>query len=217
MKYLGSKNKIAQSLLSVMLLRRDPDQFWIEPFVGGGNMIDKVPGNRIGGDSNRFAIEGLISIRDHVHELPRNNSEFTEKDYYYLPYSDFPHKGFAGFAYSFKGKWMGGWSRGANRDYVYESYHNAVAQSNLLQGVELVVSSYEYLKIPENSFIYCDPPYKNTTKYIHTFDHPRFWDWCRLQVENGHTVYVSEYEAPKDFKCVWSQKLEKLWLLEPKQ
>jgi DNA adenine methylase len=48
MKYMGSKNRIAKYILPIMLAERKPDQWWVEPFVGGGNMIDKVDGNRIG-------------------------------------------------------------------------------------------------------------------------------------------------------------------------
>jgi len=44
MKYMGSKNRIAKHLLPIMLAERKPDQWWVEPFVGGANMIDKVEG-----------------------------------------------------------------------------------------------------------------------------------------------------------------------------
>ena len=140
-------------------------QYWVEPFVGGGNMIDKVSGNRIGADSNRYTIEALISIRDFVYELPKNNLEFTEDDYNKLKIDDsYKHKGFAGFSYSYGAKWLGGWSRnGTNkRDYVAESYRNALKQSPNLQGVELLNKKFDELIIPENSIIYCDPPYFNS-------------------------------------------------------
>jgi len=61
------------------------------------------------------------------------------------------------------------------------------------------------LKIPKNSIIYCDPPYENTTKYKDSFDHAEFWRWCRDKAADGHKVFISEYTAPKDFKCVWSK------------
>ena len=48
MQYMGSKNRIAKHILPIMLAERKPDQWWVEPFVGGANMIDKVEGNRIG-------------------------------------------------------------------------------------------------------------------------------------------------------------------------
>ena len=110
MKYVGSKTRIAKDLLSIILPYRG-NRTWVEPFVGGGNMIDKVTGQRIGADANHYAIEALISIRDHLDELPRNNQEFTEEDYKSLRHSDnYKHKGYAGFAFSYGAKWLGGWS-----------------------------------------------------------------------------------------------------------
>ena len=62
--------------------------------------------------------------------------------------------------------------------------------------------SYLELEIPENSLIYCDPPYANTCRYKDDFNHDIFWDWCRAQTKSGHTVFISEYYAPNDFVCV---------------
>lgn len=71
MKYMGSKNRIAKYILPIILAERKPEQFWVEPFVGGANMIDKVEGNRIGADLNPYVIQALITIRDHVLNLPK--------------------------------------------------------------------------------------------------------------------------------------------------
>ena len=209
MKYMGSKNRIAKEILPIMLEKRE-NRTWVEPFVGGGNMIDKVQGKRIGADINPYLIEALIAIRDCVIDLPKNNKEFTEENYKELRKNDnYKYKGYAGFAFSYSGKWLGGWRRdGLNkRDYVNESYKNAINQSPLLQGVRLVNESYLDLQIPENSLIYCDPPYEGTTKYKDSFNHAEFWDWCRQKAKEGHIVFVSEYNAPNDFKCVWEKKI----------
>ena len=113
MKYMGSKNRIAKYILPIMLAEREPDQWWVEPFVGGGNIIDKVDGKRLGADSNKHAIEALITIRDFSDDLPKDGMEFGEEDYRALRLnSSFPYKGFAGFAYSYGGKWMGGLGKG---------------------------------------------------------------------------------------------------------
>lgn len=209
MKYMGSKNRIAKEILPIMLEKRE-NRTWVEPFVGGANMIDKVQGKRIGADINPYLIDALIAIRDCVGDLPKNNKDFTEADYKALRQSDnYKYKGYAGFAFSYSGKWLGGWRRdGLNkRDYVNESYKNAINQSPLLQGVRLVNESYLDLQIPENSLIYCDPPYEGTTKYKDDFNHSEFWDWCRQKAKEGHIVFVSEYNAPNDFKCVWEKTI----------
>ena len=56
MKYMGSKNRIAKYLLPIILKDRKEGQWYVEPFVGGANMIDKVDGNRIGADNNEYLI-----------------------------------------------------------------------------------------------------------------------------------------------------------------
>ena len=34
-----------------------------------------------------------------------------------------------------------------------------------------------------------------------------FYNWCRAMKQNGHTVFVSEYNMPSDFKCVWQKEV----------
>lgn len=77
-----------------------------------------------------------------------------------------------------------------------------------IKGVDLRAESYFDLVLPENCIIYCDPPYAGTTKYKDDFDHESFWHWCRNKAKQGHTVFVSEYTAPDDFECVWSQEVK---------
>lgn len=51
------------------------------------------------------------------------------------------------------------------------------------------------------ALIYADPPYLGTTDYDAPFDHPAFWDWCRVMSQEN-IVIVSEERAPPDFACV---------------
>ena len=196
-----------------MLKERKEGQFWVEPFVGGGNMIDKVTGNRIGADADQSTIEALYLIQNCIDFLPKNNKEFTEKDYkkqkeiYKNKIS--MYNSYCAYALSYGGKKWGGWCRDgkSKRDYVAESYRNAVKQSPNLKGVDLIHSTYNKLNIPDNSIIYCDPPYENTTKYNSSFNHSEFWQWCRDMKHQGHVVFVSEYNAPSDFICVWEKEM----------
>ena len=214
MKYMWSKNRIAKHLLPIILKDRKPNQWYVEPFVWGANMIDKVDGNRIGADFNKYVLQALVTIRDNISDIPKNNIEFTEEMYKQLrTSSDYPFKGYVGFTASYGGKWLGGWSRtDANaikqRDYIAESYRNAVKQSPLLQGVEFMHSSYKDLDIPDSSIIYCDIPYKDTTKYkTGWFDYEHFYNWCREKKKEWHTIFISEYNMPDDFKCVWEKEV----------
>ena len=94
------------------MLEKRGNRTWVEPIVGGANMIDKVDGDRLGADINPYLIDALLAIRDCVYDLPKNNKEFTEDDYKALRKSDnYKYKGYAGFAFSYSGKWLGGWCR----------------------------------------------------------------------------------------------------------
>ena len=42
MKYMGSKRRYARELLPIILEGRQNSQHYVEPFVGGFKMIDKV-------------------------------------------------------------------------------------------------------------------------------------------------------------------------------
>ena len=55
MKYMGSKNRIAKHILPIMLAEAEKNGItkWVEPFVGGANLIDKVP--------DTFVREGMTS------------------------------------------------------------------------------------------------------------------------------------------------------------
>lgn len=213
MKYMGSKNRIAKHILPIMLKDRKEGQYWVEPFVGGANMIDKVIGNRIGADSNKY----LISLLQHCekqlsHDLP---SRIYEDDYNHVKnnksaYSDFivAH---IGFNASFGSKWFGGYARprkttGYDRDLVCGK-NSLIKKMPAVKGVRFIASSYSELEIPPNSIIYCDPPYEGTTGYKDKFNHTEFWQWCREKSKEGHTVFVSEYNAPDDFDCIWQQEL----------
>ncbi len=215
MKYMGSKDKYAKELLPIILELHTPEMWYIEPFVGGGNMIDKISDDlaplKYGLDVNNYVIEALIDIRDHLDLLPKNNKEFTEEDYKNLRKDNsYRHKGFAGFAYSYSGKWLGGWCRDSEgkRDYVAESFRNAVKQSPNLKNVKLHTKSvFDLQTLSVKSTIYCDPPYRDTTKYSGSFDHERFYDWCRQKAKEGHNVYISEYWMPDDFECVWAKEV----------
>jgi len=200
---MGSKNRIAKHILPIMLAERKQGQWWVEPFVGGANMIDKVEGNRMGNDSNEFLIALLIAMRDGY--IPPTD---ISKELYYAIKSrpaDYPKElvGFVGFLCSFGGKWWGGYAFNKKGDnYAERGSRCIVKQAKNLDGVVFKFGSYLELEIPENSLIYCDPPYADTCKYKDDFNHDIFWNWCRTQAKRGHTIFISEYSAPNDFVCV---------------
>jgi len=204
MRYMGSKNRLAKYILPVMLMERKSNQCWVEPFVGGANMIDKVSGKRIGNDSHYYLIALLVALQDGW--VPP--TDVSKKMYYDIKGNkeNYPDAvvGFVGFLCSFGAKWWGGYAKNNKTGYNYAESGSRmlVKQAKNLKGIEFICGDYLNMIIPPNSFIYCDPPYKNMTAYKDTIDHDVFWQWCRDRAKEGHTVFVSEYVAPADFECV---------------
>ncbi|GAG25100.1 unnamed protein product, partial [marine sediment metagenome] len=67
MKYMGSKNRFAKELLPIILKDRKLDQWYVEPFSGGCNMIDKVQGRRLASDKNEYLMEMWYDLtQDHM-------------------------------------------------------------------------------------------------------------------------------------------------------
>jgi DNA adenine methylase len=179
---------------------------WLEPFVGGANMIDKVPNTfkRIGVDYNAHTIEALIAIRDLVNELPLGISEVNYKSLKSTPPN--PITSWLRFVASFGGKFENGYAREDNSDettFVSYGKRNAQKQSPLLKGVRLINKSYTEIENIKNAVVYCDPPYEGTTGYkTGAFNHVEFWQWCR-ETAKDNLVFISEYKAPDDFECIW--------------
>lgn len=213
MKYLGSKRRHAKEILEVFKNYYEEGMLYVEPFVGGGNMIDVVPfPNKIGYDVDINTISALISIRDTLDDLPNNCLDFTKEDYVAANKNlATKHRGYIGYALSYGGKWFGGWRADSigKRDYVAESYRDAQRQSTKLQGIVLNVKSvFDIKDLPTKALIYCDPPYRDTTKYSNSIDHDKFYEWCRSMRDKGHVVFVSEYWMPEDFECVWEKSVK---------
>lgn len=208
MKYVGSKNRHAKELLKIILKDRKPGQWYVEPFVGGANMIDKVDGNRIGSDTNRYLIALLTYMQSNGFSAPSVDERLYRnvkgnKD-------DYPDwfVGYVGFCLSFGAKWFGGYRRdNVGYDYNTSAQRNITKQVPAIKGVQFHCLDYWDLDIPDNSIVYCDPPYADTTKYAGNkdkFDHEKFWKWAS-ELSKHHRVFVSEYNAPDDWECVWTK------------
>ena len=215
MKYMGSKARHAKEILPIILADRKPGQWYVEPFVGGANVIDKVDGNRIGADANPYLMAVWQGIADGW--CP---PEFVSEDDYAAArnakLAD-AYTGYIGFAFSFGGKFFGGYRRDKAgsagcmenmKTQSRRSYESLEKQAEALQGVDFRCCPYDQLDIPPESIIYCDPPYDGTTGYkTGAFDHAAFWVWCERKVAEGHSVFVSEYSAPDGWECVWEKRV----------
>ena len=217
MKYMGSKRRIAKHILPIILKDRKPNQYYVEPFMGGCNSLCEVDGLRIGNDYNEYLVElwkGIINNNDLIYDIPKElfdkgRHQFNNRHDYGLSKFEI---GWIGFMAGFNGRFYGGGYSGKhkNRDYVKEQINNTLKQVEKLKGVEFYSCSYNELNIPKNSIIYCDPPYKDTKQYDvkDKFNHEEFYDWCRYMKEQGHTIFISEYNMPSDFICVWEMEVK---------
>lgn len=200
-----------------MLKDRKDGQYWVEPFVGGANMIDKVEGNRIGADFNKDLINLLNGLQSGW--LPKKS--YTKDEYVSAQKGNNPceiETGYIAFNCSYSGKYWGRFAGKSNtakgvRDYTNESYKNVIKQAPNLESTKFIHTSYEGLILPDNSIIYCDPPYEGTYSDVEgygklSFNHDDFWQWCRDKSKEGHTVFISEYNAPDDFRCIWQQEVK---------
>lgn len=205
MKYMGGKSKIAKEIVPIIqrhIEARGTGKY-VEPFVGGANIIDKVEcESRMGLDINRY----LIALFNHIQsggELPQTitREEYSKVRAARDQYPDW-YVGCVGFLASYNGRFFdGGYSgtvktkTGLVRDYYNEARNNLLQQSAHLQGVSFGCSDYRELEF-ENCVIYCDPPYSGTKQYNNTrFNSSEFWELMRRWSENN-TVLISEQTAP---------------------
>lgn len=230
MKYMGSKSRVAKHIVPIIQDYIDNTGYkcYLEPFVGGANIIDKIKCDRkIGTDKNRYLIALLQRVQagetlyDCVSKelYDEARSAFNAGDN--VGFSDW-EMGNIGFLASYNGRWFdGGYARPGYektkngkrlRDYYREAKSNLLAQAPNLKDIEFECRDYTYYNDAKLSdfVIYVDPPYQNTKKYANAvdFDYDKFWqamrDWSKDNI-----VLISEESAPDDFECIWEQDVSR--------
>jgi DNA adenine methylase len=212
--YTGSKANHAKEILNIVLANRQPCQAYVEPFIGGANVMVQVPadrGPRIGADLNQY----MIALHRALAAGWQPPTEVLPKAKYLAMAEqpdDYPPELVAFFAtgISFGSMWFS--------TYVAddpEMRHRLAREACLrdapgLVGVDLRVCSYDELEIPPESIIYCDPPYLRTEGYAgatrtiavgessskNMWRADKFWRWADARADEGHQVFVSEYRGP---------------------
>ena len=216
MKYMGSKNRFAKNLIPIIQSYITEDtKGYLEPFVGGANVIDKIKcNNKIGCDIHTELIELLKYAQFNYESLPNTISEEE-----YIKVRDnkknYPkwYVGLVGFCCGFGAKYFGGYARAFKNDgvtpryMVNEAIKNLKKQSPKLKNIKFINSNFLELPIDKikGYVVYCDPPYRDTTKYsTKNFPYELFYDWCR-KLSKNNVVLVSEYNMPDDFICIWEK------------
>ncbi|MCA9750197.1 MAG: hypothetical protein KC414_13900, partial [Romboutsia sp.] len=179
--------------------------------------IDKIDGNRYACDKNKYLIamwQGLQNNLNRPYKISRELYNLARDDYNAntnINFSDF-EIGWIGWMASYNGRFFDGGYSGHDvngRDYISEQIRNTEKQINSIKNIIFRHYEYDKTRLPENSIIYCDIPYKDTKQYATSkdFDHDKFWKWCRDKKLEGHLIFVSEYQAPEDFECVWQKEI----------
>lgn len=223
MVYQGSKNRIAKYIIPIIqsYIERYNIKTYIEPFVGGANMIDKVEcENRYGFDINKNVISLLkycqaypnIDIApetcDFEHYKDVRNNQNTGK------YSE-EYVALIGYCASYGGRYFdGGYGkdRKGERNIYAERILNLKSQAPNLKDIIFDCKDYKGLDISsyENCLFYLDPPYKGTKQYKgQTIDYDYFYNFCR-ELGKKNVVFISEYYMPNDFECLWQKEVKVL-------
>ena len=214
MRYVGSKNRLSKELAPIIQSYiNDNCKGYIEPFVGGANMIDKIKcDNKIGYDINNYLIALLNHAKITTDDFP---DEITREHYYSVKNNkdnyDEWYVGLIGFCGSFSAKFWGGYAtHGNNPKYrktpYNEAKNNIIKQSVNLKDIKFECKDYKDLDNLSGYVIYCDPPYKGVLGYKSKFNHEEFYEWLRkISLEN--IVLISEYEMPDDFECIWEKDI----------
>ena len=221
MKYVGSKTRIAKHIVPIIQQYLDDEKrrAYIEPFVGGANIITQIKHPvRLGAD-NSLPLINLLQYVTFGGGLPQTVSKEQYDDVRKHPEKyDSWYVGTVGYLASYNGKYFGGYAgtvhtkAGTVRDYYDEAKRNLEAQAKILQASPPVFMHADYRQLSDmfkdgltDALIYADPPYEGTTGYADKFNSAEFWDTCRKWANNGNTVLVSELQAPPDFSCIWEK------------
>lgn len=209
--YMGSKRRLSKHIIPILQKYIDAYDIktYIEPFVGGANIIKNIKcKKRVGYDINKYLTALLSYARDN--ELP---DYVTREEYHAVrlnkdKYPDW-YVGFVGFCSTYMAIFFAGYAgmyydNGRLRDRVKETIRNI--KNDDFSGIEFHTADYKTLDF-QNSLIYCDPPYKGTTKYsTPDLNYEEFYDWCRKQSEKN-IVVVSEYQMPDDFEVIFEKQI----------
>lgn len=232
MKYMGSKRLIAKYIVPIIQSYINEIGYnYIEPFVGGANVIDKISAKvKYGSDLNKYIIalhQGMqqgkqlydnvsYELYDKARKNWRNNGD---------EFDDFQTANI-GFLASYNGRWFdGGYAKagytanGKYRDYYREAKDNIIkqSQSTLYKDIHFAYLDYRDWSEIVGAVIYCDPPYANTKQYDNAikFDYDIFWQWCR-DMSKDNVVLISEQNAPSDFTSIWEKDVARTMKVEGK-
>lgn len=208
MRYLGGKGRLAKKFAPILLEALTPTSRFVEPFVGGFNVVPALGHVRaLCNDVH----PGLFSLYCALQGGSIPPEELSEERYAEMRRAqdwDDPLTAFAAFGCSFAGKEWGGYARDAQgTNYARTARNSLLRKAKFMSGVVFTCVDYRDLSTGPGDVVYADPPYANTTGYkTGHFDHSAFFEWCEQCVQSGARVFVSEFAVPdrSGWEVVWS-------------
>lgn len=224
MVYMGSKSRISGSLVPIIQKVIDDHNVdtYIEYFVGGANIIDKIKcKNKYGYDRSDTLIALLRQAAEDFSKIPDDgNREMWDKGKAYVKDGQMPEDMSLmeiGAIEFFASYCNGGFPRGyakntATRNYYKEAWRNLREQAPDLKDITFGVKDYTTVDpfSEAGAVIYLDPPYQGTKFYGYAnqpkMDYEFFWDWVR-DLSKQNYVLISEQSAPEDFSKIWEKEV----------
>lgn len=179
-------------------------------------MIDKINcDNKIGYDIHKQLIALLNQAKNDASVFPETISEeeYKKVKNNREQYEDW-YVGLVGFCASFGSIYFDTYARAFKadkitpRDMPNEAIRNIIKQAPKLKNITFKCKNFLDIDKSQinNYVIYCDIPYKNTTKYkTEQFPYEEFYEWCK-EMSKNNTVLISEYDMPSDFTCIWQKE-----------
>ena len=207
MTYQGSKAKYAKYICPILQKCIDEHHIdtFIDCFVGGANIIKDIKCNqRIAFDNNPY----LIAFWRHLFENP--NYEFppypSREDWDKCKNGEENRDWYIGLVSIFCSNMAGGFPAGYDKMGLRYNgrIKNCKKDLPLLQDVQFLCYDYHHIQGYKNCVIYMDPPYAGGHQYNYQkFNTEEFWNFAR-ELSQNHFVFISEQDAPEDFKPIWS-------------
>ncbi len=229
-------SRVAAAILQIVANSNKEYKAYIEPFCGALGILKHTSfyfKKCYAYDINKDIILLWLAIKDGSFKNPH----MTRELYYKIKTWKEPSalRAYAGFFCSFMGVWQSSYIEEPEE----QRYKGTIKYHHVIQNVKFKAASYLSLesRVKTGSYvIYCDPPYNGTnctfgprssskslssSKTSETtvpsrldykkepFDTNLFWTTMARWRSYGNLVIVSEFKAPKGWKCVWSYKRAK--------
>ena len=215
--YFGGKNRSGKLIASKLnnIIKEKEIENYVELFVGSGGVFKHIKcENKIINDKEPLIIEfhkhiangGKIELEyeDYYKDLEPMYNEFKKGNYGDTPLGVV---GYVAYQCSFGGMKFntfarGNTEKGRKKDYFKGGLSSLIKKQNY-KHTKIFNLDFCDVKIPPNSLIYCDPPYKSTNGYSVEFDNVFFENYIN-ELSKDNIVIISEYSKLENTDIYYS-------------